>query len=189
MKRLRATLLSLSVLAMILLPAGNASAVPPEIFHVNFDETFEEELCGIFVMGHAQGVDTFRIFFDQEGNEIRVLGSGQGMITWTNPENGKSVSLSFAGNFRETAVENPDGTVTFTSTVAGRPENIFVPPHESLVKDVGRVTFVTTVDFGDPGDPEDDVVVSFEIAFLAGPHPELESDFTLFCEVITAALT
>jgi hypothetical protein len=174
---------------MILLPAVNALAAPPAVFHENFDETFEEELCGIFVTGHAEGVDTFRIFFDQEGNEIRALGSGQGMITWTNPENGKSVSLSFAGSFQETAVENPDGTVTFTSTVAGLPADVFVSPHESLFKDVGRVTFVTTVDFGDPEDPEDDVVVSSEIAFLAGPHPELESDFILFCEVVTAALT
>jgi hypothetical protein len=33
------------------------------------------------------------------------------------------------------------------------------------------------------------VLVSFEITFVAGPHPELESDFTLFCEVISAALT
>jgi hypothetical protein len=189
MRRLRATLLSLFMLAMILLPAVNASAVPPEVFHENFDETFEEELCGIFVTGHAQGVNTFRIFFDREGNEIRVLDSGRGVITWTNPENGKSVSLSFAGSFQGSAVENPDGTVTFTDTVVGMPENIFVSPHESLVRDVGRVTFVTTVDFGDPEDPEDDVVISSEIAFLAGPHPELESDFTLFCEVITAALT
>lgn len=189
MKRLRATLLSLSVLAMVLLPAVNSFAVPPAVFHVNFDETFEEELCGIFVLGHAQGVDNFKVFFDQEGNEIRVLGSGQGAVTWTNPENGKSVSLSFAGSFQGTAVENPDGTVTFTDTFAGLPENIFVSPHESLVMDVGRITFVTTVDFGDPEDPEDDVVVSSEIAFVAGPHPEADSDFTLFCEAITAALT
>ena len=189
MRSIRATALVLGVAAMILWPAGNAFAAKPLTFHENFEETFEEELCGIPVIGHIQGVNNFTVFFDQEGNEVRVLGTGQAVVTWTNPENGKTVSLSTAGSFQGTFEVNPDGTVTFTDTFAGLPENIFVSRRDKLVMDVGRITFTTTVDFGDPEDPEDDVLVSSEITFLAGPHPEAESDFTLFCEVITAALT
>jgi hypothetical protein len=34
------------------------------------------------------------------------------------------------------------------------------------------------------GDP-----ISSEVLVTKGPHPEADSDFTLFCEVITEALT
>jgi hypothetical protein len=49
--------------------------------------------------------------------------------------------------------------------------------------DAGLIAFITTVDFSvDP--PE---VVSFEVV-QHGSHPEADSDFTLFCEVITEAV-
>jgi hypothetical protein len=143
MKPLRTTAFVLGVLAAFLLPAGGALAAEPVAFHNLFDETFEEELCGIPVIGHARGVDVFTIFFDNEGNVIRVMGRQQGVVTWTNPENEKTVSMSFAGSFRETRVENPDGTFTFTLSGAGVQENIFVSRADTLIKDVGRVTVVS----------------------------------------------
>ena len=189
MRSFRVAALALATVATALLPAGTAFAAKPLTFHTNIEETFPDEVCDIPVMAHVQGVDTFTIFFDNEGNELRVLGRGQQLVTWTNPENGKVLNLSFAGSFSGSSVENPDGTVTFTETYAGVPENIFVHRGESLTKDVGLATLVTTVDFGDPGDPDDDEVVDFEIAFLAGPHPDLESDFALFCELVVPVLS
>jgi len=40
------------------------------------------------------------------------------------------------------------------------------------------------IDLNDLEDEEDDVFVSSEILFQAGPHPEADSDFALFCEVV-----
>lgn len=183
----RALTISLCLLAFLLLPAA-AGAVKPLIFHDNFHEEFEEELCGIPVSGVAAGVDNFKVFFDQSGTEVRVLGTSQIEVTWTNPENGNTVTLTSAGRFSGTATENPDGTVTFTDTYTGIPERIRISPSEVLVMDVGRIAFETTIDFGDPEDPDDDTIVSAETVFIAGPHPEAESDFALFCEAVESAL-
>ena len=38
-------------------------------------------------------------------------------------------------------------------------------------------------------DTEDDVFISQSIESVSGPHPEAESGFTLFCEVVVPALT
>jgi hypothetical protein len=35
---------------------------------------------------------------------------------------------------------------------------------------------------------EGDEFISSEIVLVKGPHPEAESDFALFCEVVTEAL-
>jgi hypothetical protein len=42
---------------------------------------------------------------------------------------------------------------------------------------------------GTPTDTEDDVFISQSIESVSGPHPEAESGFTLFCEVVVPALT
>jgi hypothetical protein len=58
------------------------------------------------------------------------------------------------------------------------------------IKDRGRVVFVTVLDYnGTPTNTEDDVVLSEDIESISGPHPDLESNFTLFCDVLVPALT
>jgi hypothetical protein len=41
---------------------------------------------------------------------------------------------------------------------------------------------------GTPTDIEDDIFVH-EIESMSGPHPDLEIDFQLFCEVVVPTLT
>ena len=48
-----------------------------------------------------------------------------------------------------------------------------------LLRDAGFVQFADTFDLA-TGDP-----ISSEVVFIKGLHPDLESDFALFCEVIT----
>ena len=58
------------------------------------------------------------------------------------------------------------------------------------IKDVGRIVLATVIDYnGTPTDTEDDVFISQSIESVSGPHPEAESGFTLFCEVVVPALT
>jgi hypothetical protein len=58
------------------------------------------------------------------------------------------------------------------------------------IRDVGRVVFATVLDYnGTPTDTEDDEFISQSIESISGPHPDLESDFELFCEVVVPALT
>ena len=57
-----------------------------------------------------------------------------------------------------------------------------------LIKDVGRIVFANTFDFHD-SNPHDNELISSEVVSISGPHPEAESGFTLFCDVMPDALT
>jgi hypothetical protein len=49
---------------------------------------------------------------------------------------------------------------------------------------------VNVIDYnGTPTSVEDDEFVSRYIESISSPHPDLESDFTLFCEVVVPGLT
>jgi hypothetical protein len=87
-------------------------------------------------------------------------------------------------------VDNGDGTITLRTAVTGVPEKLRMSDGTVAIKDVGRVVFVTVLDYnGTPTDVEDDVFISQTIESISGPHPDLESDFTLFCEVLVPTLT
>jgi hypothetical protein len=47
---------------------------------------------------------------------------------------------------------------------------------------------VTTIDLNDLENEEDDIFLGSEVISVAGPHPEVDSDFELFCEVVTGVL-
>jgi hypothetical protein len=118
--------------------------------------------------------------------------TGRATVTWTNPVNGKSVTLFFAGVFAKdlTVVDNGDGTITLRTAVTGVPEKITLSNGHAVTMDVGRVVFVSVIDYnGTPTDDTDDVTISSSIESVSGPHPELESDGALFCQVVVAGLT
>ena len=74
------------------------------------------------------------------------------------------------------------GTITFLTSFIGLPEMIQTANGPVLLRDAGILTFADTFDL-ETGD-----FISSEIVVNKGPHPEADSDFTLFCEVITGAL-
>ena len=75
------------------------------------------------------------------------------------------------------------GTITFLTSFKGLPEKIQTANGPVLLRDAGFVAFADTFDL-ETGD-----FISTEIVVNKGPHPEADSDFTLFCEVISEALT
>jgi hypothetical protein len=81
----------------------------------------------------------------------------------------------------EPLIDEEAGTITFTSTFIGLPEKIQTANGPVLLRDAGFATFVDTFDL-ETGD-----LISSDL-IIKGPHPEADSDFTLFCEVITEAL-
>jgi len=75
---------------------------------------------------------------------------------------------------------DPEGIHTHELTTKGLPE-LFRTDHGGvLIRDAGYIVF-HEVDNGDE-------FISSEIVVDRGPHPEAESDFTLFCDVIPGAL-
>jgi hypothetical protein len=164
--------------ALVLAPATALAAKPVERFHDNFRDTFTDVVCGIPVDGVAVGVETFRLYADGSFRETASV-----RITLTNPANSKSIVISNAGQVTGTAIVNEAaGTVTFVTTFKGLPEKIQTARGSVLLRDAGIAVFTEVFDLA-TGDP-----ISSDVS-IKGPHPDLESDFALFCQVVVPALS
>jgi hypothetical protein len=176
---LRALLVAL-ITALAVLPGSALGGKPVEQFHDHFTESFSDEICGIPVDVDLVVTDNFFLYADDSFKDTSSFSS-----TVTNPTNGKSVVISSAGLVSGPApiVDEEAGTITFFTSFKGLPEKIQTANGRVLLRDAGVVTFADTFDL-ETGD-----FISSEITVNKGPHPELDSDFTLFCEVVSEALT
>jgi hypothetical protein len=151
----------------------------------------DDEVCGIPVTTTIDIIENIHERLAKSGFPL-FQSTGRGTLTFTNPKTGKSVSFFFAGvNYKDlTVVDNGDGTITLRTAVTGVPEKLRLSDGTILNMDVGRIVFVNVLDYnGTPTNVEDDEFVSGYIESISGPHPDLESDFALFCEVVVPALT
>ncbi len=167
-----------AVVACVLLPAGALAAKPVEQFHDHFTDSFTEDICGIQVNTELVVTDNFFVYADDSFKDTSSV-----MATFTNPENGQSVVLSNAGQVTGTAIVDEEaGTISFVTTYEGLPEKIQTAGGPVLLRDAGVISFIDTFDLETGEFISSDVVIK-------GPHPEADSDFELFCEVMTDALT
>jgi hypothetical protein len=165
--------------ALAIVPGTALGAKPIERFHDHFTESFSTEICGIPV---NSTIVVNNNFFLYEEDSFKSTGSFS--QSFTNPVNGKSVIVSAAGQTSgpPPIIDEEAGTITFLTNFKGLPEKIKTPRGPVLLRDAGFVQFADTFDLA-TGD-----FISSDVVFVKGPHPELDSDFTLFCEVITDAL-
>jgi hypothetical protein len=171
-------LLCVVAAALVAIPASALAAQPVERFHDNFTDTFSDNLCGIPVNGVATGVDNFFLYADDSFEDNASV-----RVTYTNPANGKSVQISNKGQVNGTAiVDEVAGTVTMVVTFKGLPEQIKTPHGSVLLRDAGIAVFTDVFDL-ETGAP-----ISSDVS-SKGPHPDLDSDFALFCQTIVPALT
>lgn len=159
-------------------PATALAAQPVAQFHDHFTESFSADLCGIPVDAQIVVTDNFFEFADGSFKDTSSF-----MGTFTNPVNGASVMISSAGQVRGTSIIDEDaGTITFVTSFLGLPERIQLPHGRVLLRDAGIITFADTFDLA-TGD-----FLGSEVT-MHGPHPEAESDFAAFCEVVVPVLT
>jgi hypothetical protein len=81
---------------------------------------------------------------------------------------------------------NPDGTITFMTTFIGVPEKVQILHGPVLSLDVGAATITRTFSVDENGEIVE--LVSEELSGLHGPHPDLLSGFSLFCDEVTPYL-
>jgi hypothetical protein len=145
----------------------------------HFTDSFSDEICGIAVDVDLVVTDNFFLYADGTSKDTSSVRS-----TFTNPENGKSVVVSNAGQIAvpPPVIDEDAGTITFLTSFKGLPEKIQTAHGPVLLRDAGVITFADTFDL-ETGD-----LISSETIVVHGPHPEADSDFTLFCGVITGAL-
>ena len=153
-------------------------AKPIAQFHDHFTDTFSTEICGIPTDATVVVTDNFFLYADDSFKDAASV-----RTTLTNPVNGKSVVISAAGQTSGQAIVDEEArTITFVTSLKGLPEKIQTANGPVLLRDAGIITFVDKFNL-DTGE-----FISEEI-IVKGPHPEAASDFTLFCEVISSALT
>jgi hypothetical protein len=121
-----------------------------------------------------------------EGSNDTFFVSGTFRAVFT-ADNGKSTTLFAAGPTKSTSppvIDALAGTITFRTTYVGLPEKLSITLGPTLSRDAGTVTFVDVFEYtGDPDDPVGDFISS-DLTRLHGPHPDLLSDFEVFCDVL-----
>jgi len=168
-------------LVMGLVSPASAGKPEQEREHVVFVDE-DQDICGINVDVVVDVRFNDKAFFDADGNFIRFMGTASGSNTFVN-DAGESVVVSFANLSRQTeSIDETAGTITFHTSVRGLPERISTPHGPVLTRDAGLITFVSTFDLATEEEISTEVIVNH------GPHPQAESDFTLFCEIIIAEL-
>jgi hypothetical protein len=127
------------------------------------------------------------IAFDVRVNEWLAPHQGNhkstssGTITFTNPLNGNVVIQRFAGQFLDVTVSgDPAGINVHDFTNKGLPELFKTPRGGVLTRDAGYIVFRVVFDGEAP--------LSTEIVVNKGPHPQADSNFELFCQIMPGAL-
>ena len=183
MSRLRVfrALLLTSLVALAITPAGAVGAKPDRVHERVLDFFEADNVCGLTVDTTVAGVFTDLAFFDKDGNFVRFINLSSFRVTLTDAD-GDSVIVQNANFFEERQiVDEAAGTITLVTTFKGLPEKISTANGPTLLRDAGIATFVDTFDL------ETGELVSSQV-ITKGPHPELDSDFELFCDIVTEAL-
>jgi len=176
--------------AAVLACVSTATALAAGSTHVTqFSYTTPPHLtCGILGSAVVHGTNVFR---DTGDGTSFMSGTWFGVFTAANT--GKSTTLSFAGPVTQASppvIDQLAGTVTITTTDGGLFERLSITGGPTLSRDAGSVTLVDVYGYtGDPANPVDfNDFISETVSGLDGPHPDLLSGFSIFCDVIVPYL-
>jgi hypothetical protein len=176
-----AGVVTLGLLAVV--PSLGIAAAPIVNEHTRITETFPDNICGIPGTTTIRVVDNFKLYAD---GTYRDTSSFKAVFTATGT--GKQVQISSAGQVsgNDEPIDNGDGTVTFVDTFKGLPEKLSIYRGPTLLRDAGNVTIATTF-FVEPDGSL--TFVSQTVLSQHGPHPDLDSGFEAFCNVLVPALS
>jgi hypothetical protein len=161
-----------ALLAAVLVLAPVAASAGPDEHFVDVGTDTDPDFCGT-----GQEIDMWQM----EGTDDFSKLTQSGKVSFTNPENGRTVVIRFAGQVTNVITSGTEeGAHTHVFTTKGLPELIKLSNGPMLTRDAGLI--VETISLDENGE-----VVDYS-ATWSGPHPEAESDFELFCDVMTDAL-
>jgi hypothetical protein len=147
----------------------------------HFSDTFPDNVCGFSGTAAVHGTSVFR---DTGDGTYFMSGNFFGVFT---ADNGKSATVSWAGPQKQTSppvIDEQAGTVTIMTTYGGLFRKLSITRGPTLIRDAGPVTLVDVYAYtGDPNDPVGDFI-SETVSGLHGPHPDLLSGFSAFCDVL-----
>jgi hypothetical protein len=160
----RILLVLMTVAAMVATMAASAAATKPVVDEGTITGTAEVGNCSSF-----QVLDEFvlsfsaKLFFDENGELVRVVEQIRGTDTFINSDTGKE----FTSRFQNT--EHIDLTAEPVRAVTGVQGLLTVPGSGAVLLDVGRIVTNLETD---------------EVTFQAGPHQLVEGDLAGLCEAL-----
>lgn len=182
MRRRLLPLVIVTVLACVTAATGLAAG-STEVEH--FSATFPDDVCGFSGTTAVHGTRVFR----DTGNGTYF--ANLTFFAVFTADNGKSATLQFAGPEKRTSppvIDEQAGTVTTMTTYLGLFEKLSITRGPTLTRDAGIVTLDEVWEYtGDPNDPVGDFI-SGTWSELHGPHPDLVSGFSVFCDVLVPYL-
>jgi hypothetical protein len=166
-----------AVAAIAVLPGSALAEGPVFRFHDSYTAQYSGEECGIAVDAVRSAVSNVMFY---EGQGIKVSSSIK--TTLTNPDNGKSVVLSIAGNGNGPApvIDEAAGTITFQSWFNGLWEKIQSSDGSVHVVSAGVLGYEQVFDI------ETFELISMEPTVQHGQHPS--ADKSVHCAAISDAL-
>jgi hypothetical protein len=174
----RSFFIAVAIGAVVAVPGTVGAASPRSVVGT---DTFANDICGVTGVTTVRFTDVFR-----ETREGTFVGTGTFQAVFTADETGKSLTSRSAGpaTTLSEVVDETAGTITFVQVFRGLPEKVAITGGPTLTRDAGNVTLTSTFaldpETGEPtGDP-----LSQDIGSERGPHPDLDSGFELFCEVV-----
>ena len=177
---MRRKLLPLAIATVVacVTAATGLAAGSTQVTH--FLDTHPSNVCGFSGTSAVHGTLVFR---DTGNGTSFTSETFFGVFT---ADNGKSTTLSFAGPIKQMSlvIDEQAGTVTIVTTTGGLYERLSITHGPTLSRDAGIFTQVDVFKYtGDPNNPIGDFI-SQTLTDLHGPHPDLLSGFSVFCDVI-----
>ncbi|HEU4947913.1 MAG TPA: hypothetical protein VFT31_12230 [Kribbella sp.] len=169
------------VVALGLGAVPSAVAANPDVNHYTITESFTDgDFCGT---GQAVETSVFaRVTeFLAPNQPVDYRNVTEGNVVYTNPQNGATVIRHFAGPVSDTIISgDPEGVHTQEITVIGLVLLLRTADGGVLMRNAGYLVLHEVFN--------GDEFVSREVVVDKGPHPNAESDLTLFCDLTTDAL-
>ena len=171
---------ALAVALMVIVRAPGALAAGQQHNHFRDVGTFvDTDFCGTGQTINGAFNVVVNEWEDPHTGDFK--GTNSGTTTLTNPATGDTAINRFAGPFWVVNISgDPEGDHVEEVTVKGLPELWKLEHGRVLIRDAGYVVIRQTI--------EDDEIVDQEVLVNKGPHPDLDSDFELFCETLVPAL-
>jgi hypothetical protein len=177
-----AVLVSALAVVGVAFVSASALAANPTVNHFTESGTFtDNDFCGTGETVNGSFAVRVTEFLTPNQASTDYRNTSEGNVYYTNPLNGNTIIVHFAGPFTAKVVSTTASGHTELDTNIGLPEQIKTAHGRVLTRDAGYIQFLNT--FDSSGN-----FVSGQIVIDRGPHPEAEQDFALFCSVATSAL-
>jgi hypothetical protein len=172
------TALAVALMAIVGAPGALAAGQQHNHFRDVFTDV-DDDFCGTGVEIDVAGNVVVNEWEAPHRGDFKSTVSGK--ISLTNPLTGDIAINHFAvTNVVVNISGDPEGDHVHEVTAKGLPERWKLAHGRVLIRDAGYAVIRETI--------EDDEIVDQEVLINKGPHPDLDSDFELFCETLVPAL-